>query len=110
MATPSVYKNTQQHSSVLSAQNVSLAHTTCVPICARTRTSARLYVRFVGRHLPDSTTGSATKDCTLAKRNSSARVTSRLVGSGAVAGDSPERMRLADISDQKPVGFVSSPY
>jgi hypothetical protein len=103
-------KNTRLPSSVLSARNDSLEHTTCALTSEHTRMSDRSFARCAAKHSLANTTASVTKVCTLARRSSCVAALSRVVRTGAVVADSPAQMPWAATSDQRLVGSASSPY
>jgi len=103
-------KNTRLPSSVLSARNGSLEHTTCALTSEHTRMSARSFARCAAKHSLANTTASVTKVCTLARRSSCVAALSRVVRTGAVVADSPAQTPWVAISGRRLVVFASSPY
>lgn len=100
------FRSIQLPSNAPSVPSDSLALTICGPIFARTRTNGLSCARYVLRLLLVSMTGNATKDSTLARRNSSVVGVSNLVGFGGAEGGLRAPMLWAAISVARLVGFV----
>lgn len=85
LETPSAFRNTRRLSSAHCVPSGLPAHTTCGLTCEPIQTSDHSYAQYAAKPSPDNTTENATKDCTLAKRNSFVVVTYLEAGTG-VAG------------------------
>ena len=102
------FKNILQPSNAPSVQSASRVHTICDLIYERTPTSDLSSARSVEKPLHVNTTANDTRDCTVARKNSSAEANLGLEDSGAAGDDLRELMPWGDISDLKLEESVSN--